>query len=165
MSKAVKVLSLFVALLLSYGVLAVLDASDAQASRYDLVDVELVAPEAQSKIIESGITDTMALLEAVVTAEGRAELATLTGLPEEDVNRLARTLEFMQIKGIGPKAALLLLESGVGSVEVLAKMHPNELLEKVTETNLTQQITGVDPDMAVVEDWIDKAANASIVLQ
>jgi len=164
MRKNLHLIRLFSLLAVSFWVL-LFGVTDAAASHYDLVDVELIAPEAQAKLIESGILDTKALLDVVVTSEGREAIAKVSGLQRDEVDDLAQVLEFMQIVGIGPKAARLLIAAGTPSVAALAKSTPNELLERLTTANLALQITGVDPDMAVVVDWIDKAGHASVALQ
>ena len=141
-----------------------LTESGAQASHYDLVDVDLVPAEVRTTLAEVGVIDTKQLLERMVSVEGRADFALLSGSDEESVMLLARTLELMQVVGIGPKAARLLMAAGVVSVSDLAGRSAGELLPLLVSANAAKQITGVDPDEAVVVDWIERAGKASVIL-
>lgn len=140
-------------------------ATPAHASHYDLADIDIVDKAVVEKLAAIGVDDTKALLERLVTEEGRKDTAAATGMDEAQIADLARHLELMQITGVGPKAARLLVASGVESVQALAKAESATLLEKLIATNAEHQFTGVDPDTEVVEDWIAKAGGVAFKLQ
>jgi hypothetical protein len=63
----------------------------------------------------------------------------------------------MQIIGVGPKAATLLQLADVKNAKALSEAVPAELLEILQRVNREHAITGVQPDLAVVRDWIEKS--------
>lgn len=132
-------------------------SSNAFASHYDLADIELVASAAQDKMIADGIESTKDLLNKLLTAADRKAFAAKYELDAKTVDKLAHKVELMQITGVGPKAADLLMIAGVKNVKGLAVADANTLLASLLDANRQYAITGVQPDMTVVKDWIDRA--------
>ena len=132
-------------------------STNAFASHYDIADIELLPSAIQTKLIADGMETTEDLLGRLMTASDRKAFAQKYGVSDKDTNALAHKLELMQIIGVGPKAAELLTLAGVKSVKGLASADPNELLEALLAANRAHAITGVQPDMTVVKDWIEKA--------
>lgn len=135
------------------------------AGHYYFEDVTLVEQPVVGQLGELGIATTEELLDVVKTAQGRDLIERETALSGDDVRQLARTVELLQVDGVGPKAARLLMESGVTSVEDLASREGADLLERLIATNAEKQITGVDPDITVVDHWISKAQSATVHIE
>lgn len=142
-----------------------LAVGQAQASHYDLADIDLVEADGVEKLAALGIDDTRQLLERLLTAEGRQDTALALGVDVARVTVLAQHLELMQITGIGPRAARLLHTAGIKSAADLAKADPAKLLEQLVAVNAEHQFTGVDPDNEVVSDWVAKASSVTHALQ
>jgi len=150
---------------LSVAVLLVLLGGKAEASHYDIADVSLVSDAVVERLLADGIGDTEKLLSRLLTPGDRAAFAQKYGLTASEVHDLARQLEFMQIVGVGPKAARLLILANVESVVALSKLDPAVLLDVLLRVNREHAITGVQPDMIVVRDWIEKSKKISHHLQ
>ena len=134
-----------------------LGGMNAYASHYDIQDVQLVSADIQAQMIAEGISNTEQLFAELILPEQRKAFESRYGLSAVEVDRLAHLLELMQIPGIGPKAATLLMASGIKDVDALAKSAPDQLLEKVLATNAQYMITGIQPDIVIIQDWISKA--------
>ncbi len=132
-------------------------SASAYASHYDIADVDILPAAVQSKVIADGIDTTEVLLSKLMTPADRKAFAAKYAMDADAVDKLAHKVELMQIIGVGPKAADLLMLSGVKNVKGLAAADPNTLLEALLATNREHAITGVQPDMTVVKDWIAKA--------
>lgn len=131
--------------------------SSAYASHYDLPDIDLVSESVVKQLAADKIDNTEELFTILQHKADRAAFVKKYGMSVEEVDKLAHQLELMQIVGVGPKAATLLLLSGVENVKGLSQANPDELLETLQRVNREQNITGVQPDLTVVRDWIDKS--------
>lgn len=103
-------------------------APPASASDYILSDVSLVSDVAQTRLAESGVTNTRGLLEALLTPSLRTAMLPMLELSAAETLALARQLELLQLEGVGPKASQLLIAAGVTSAADLAKRDPVSLL-------------------------------------
>lgn len=135
------------------------------AGHYDMEDADLVEASTLQQLAEIGIANTEELLDVVKTSKGREMIVQKTDLDKQQVQDLARTVELLQVRGVGPKAARLLKESGVVSVSDLAGREGQDLLERLILTNQEQQITGIDPDLVVVTDWITRARDVPVRIE
>ena len=132
-------------------------APSAFASHYDILDIDIVPAEISQKLVADKIENTEDLFAMLIKKEDRAAFAKKYGMSEDDVLKLAKTLELMQIVGVGPKASKLLQLAGIDSLKSLTKAVPSELLEVLQRVNREHNITGVQPDLTVVRDWIEKS--------
>jgi cold shock CspA family protein len=66
--------------------------------------------------------------------------------------------ELRELNGVGPKYLELLEASGLQSMESFSKYTPDMLLTILHETNEKQNITSRPPSRAVIEEWIQSAA-------
>ncbi len=130
---------------------------NAFASHYDILDIDIVPAEVSQKLVADKISNTEELFAMLMKKADRTAFAQKYGMPEADVEKLAKTLELMQIVGVGPKAATLLQLSGITSLKALTESVPTELLEVLQRVNREHNITGVQPDLTVVRDWIEKS--------
>ncbi len=132
-------------------------SSTAYASHYDIADVEFIEATVQQKLLADGLETTADLLDKLLTASDRKAFSKKYAMDAKAVDALAHKLELMQITGVGPKAADLLILAGVKNVKGLAAADANALLDSLLAANRQHAITGVQPDMTVVKDWIAKA--------
>lgn len=137
----------------------------AYASHYDLYDIDLVPESVVDQLVTAKISNTEQLLANLIKKTDRAAFAKKYAIPEADVDKLARKLELMQVVGIGPKAAELLVLAGVKGLKQLSGSNENELLETLQAVNREHNITGVQPDLTVVRDWIAKSKKIANYLQ
>ena len=139
-------------------------AAPAAASDYLLSDVALVSEVAQTRLAESGVTNTRGLLEALVTPAQRSAMLPMLELNAGETLALARQLELLQLEGVGPKASQLLTAAGVTSVADLAKRDPASLLRPLAAANEARAIAGVNPAIEHVTQWVEAAGKATIHL-
>lgn len=127
------------------------------ASHYDLADIDLVSEATVQTLAQKKIETTEQLLAILQKKADRANFAKQYNLTPDEVNLLAHKLELMQVVGIGPKAASLLILSDIKNLNNLAQSNPETLLDVLQRVNRENNITGVQPDLTVVRDWIQKA--------
>ena len=65
------------------------------------------------------------------------------------------------LTGVGEKYRALLRAAGVRSIAMLADEEPDALLERLTETNVTEEIVKRLPRPEDVDDWVQKAKQQS----
>ncbi len=140
-------------------------AVPAEASHYFLRDLDFLSPVASEAFERFGYDDTEELLHNLVTPESRRAIHDSTGIPHDELVELARICELLQVDGIGPRAARLLLASGVSNVEDLASRHADELLAAVQAENAVGQWTRVDPHLEVVDAWVRGANRVTYIVQ
>ena len=128
----------------------------AMASHYDLADIDLVPEAVVSQLAKDKIENTEDLFAILMKKQDRKAFSKKYGMAQADVDDLAHKLELMQIVGVGPKAAKLLQLAGVDSLKTLTESKPDVLLDVLLRVNREHAITGVQPDLTVVRDWISK---------
>ncbi len=69
----------------------------------------------------------------------------------------AMTDDLESLTGVGEKYRALLRAAGVRSIAMLAGEEPDALLERLTETNETEEIVKRLPRADEVEDWVQRA--------
>ncbi len=135
----------------------------AHASHYFLADIsDAFTPLMVSEFTRFGFETTEDLLRNVDTVDERNSFAQVTGIPASELHDITRMCDFLQIEGVGPKAATLLMAAGVSTVADLAEREPSELTAELVAANAVQHITGVDPDVSIVEAWVFAAAQVPI---
>ena len=144
-----------VALLSVCAVLVV--SSMATASNYYLADLGRFGDPVVESFRKQGIETTEQFLAKALTDRARKALARQVKMKEAELLEFAKDCEFMQITGVGPKATRLLRASGVESVEDLASRKADELLATIKKTNAESKITETNPNLSVVEYWIEQA--------
>jgi predicted flap endonuclease-1-like 5' DNA nuclease len=135
------------------------------ASHYFLADVDFLSPVASEAFERFGYQDTEVLLRNLLTPTARRAVADATGLTEAELVSLAQMCEMLQVRGVGPKAARLLLSSGVQGPVDLATRRADELLAVVQSENAIGRWTQVDPHIEIVEQWIRDAAAAQYIVE
>ena len=127
------------------------------ASHYDLPDIDLLPDSLVAQLAQDKIDNTEDLFARLVKKSERDAFAQKYNMQPAEVDALAHKLELMQIVGVGPKAAQLLMLAGVNNLNALSQAQPEALLDALLRVNREQNITGVQPDLTVVRDWISKS--------
>ena len=109
------------------------------------------------KLTEKGLGHSDLLLEAAKTPMARKELAKSVGVKEGEILELANRADLARVKGIGEVFADLLENAGVDTVKELAHRVPANLLAKLLEVNAEKKISGRQPTLENVTDWVDQA--------
>lgn len=146
--------ALWVSLMLS---LSLMVSSVAFASNYYLSDLGRFEAAQLEVFDKNGIETTEQFLAQSLTSRARKALASRLKMSEAAVEEFARECEFLQITGVGPKAAALLRASGVSDVKALASEDPSVLLTAIKKTNAEKRITETNPTLSVVQHWITEA--------
>lgn len=134
------------------------------ASHYDVGAVPDFEPALLAGFEQFALVDTDMVLRAFLTPTNRANFALAAGVPEARVLEVARFCELLQISGIGPRAATLLMAGGVTSVADLAARDAASLLAELENVNSVEAITSVNPSIEHVQEWIGGAQQARFLL-
>ena len=134
----------------------------AYASHYLLEDVSFVTADERAKFEKAGIEATEQLLDKSRTARSRAELAKATGIALERISELGMLTDLLQVRGVGPKMALLFTAAGCATTKGLAKMNIETFYEAIKTTNKVKQISEVLPSPELVASWIRAAAKVPV---
>lgn len=138
-------------------------AGPAHASHYFLQDIsERFTPVMIEEFARFNLQTTEDLLRNIASLEDRNNFADVTGVPLAELTEIARLCDFLQIDGVGPKAAELLMATGVTTVRDLAGRDAATLTAEIEVVNQTARITGVNPEVYHVTGWIEGAASVPI---
>ena len=91
------------------------------------------------------------------TPSGRAQLARILGVPEDEILDWVNLIDLRRIKGVGDVYSVLLKASGVDTVKELAARNPANLHATMVDVNNTQAITEKVPSEVEVADWVAQA--------
>jgi predicted flap endonuclease-1-like 5' DNA nuclease len=106
---------------------------------------------------KAGIESVEELREAGATPKGRKALAQKTGRSEKVVLRWTQIADLMRIEGVGEDYSALLWETGITAPADLPRQHPDRLLQLLTNTNETKNLTHRLPSTGQIADWIEQA--------
>lgn len=130
---------------------------DPTASHYELSIVPSLSVAAEV-LSQAGIMDTRELLADAATLSGRASLARQLQVDEATIRGWAASADLLRIPGVTPPSADLLVQTGVGSVEDLAKADATTLAIKLENLHLKQAPLGAPPPGAdTLREWIAAA--------
>jgi predicted flap endonuclease-1-like 5' DNA nuclease len=124
-----------------------------------------IAVDIADKLKGKGLKDSDSFLEAVKTPKQRRDLAKELGADEKAVLELANRTDLARIKGIGDVFADLLETSGVDTVKELAKRVPENLHAKMIEINTAKKLSGRQPTLDMVKDWVAQAKELPKLLE
>jgi hypothetical protein len=99
------------------------------------------------------------LLDRGFTAEGRAEIARLTGLGEKLVAKWVRRADLMRIAGVDEDLGELIELTGVHSTRELATQDADSLHGRIEAMNAERRIVRLLPPIDAVRDWIAQAGS------
>lgn len=128
----------------------------------DMVDwakfnVSDINPEVIAKLKAGGVESPAEVLRMGATPSGRAQLARILGVPEDEILDWVNLIDLRRIKGVGDVYSVLLKASGVDTVKELAARNPANLHATMVDVNNTQAITEKVPSEVEVADWVAQA--------
>jgi predicted flap endonuclease-1-like 5' DNA nuclease len=124
---------------------------------YKVIDIEGIGTNYAAKLEAIGIFTTSDLLEKGGTKKGRVAIAETTGLPESLLLTWVNHADLHRIKGVAGQIAELLEAAGVDTVKELAHRNPENLHEKLIETNDQFGLSGRVPSAETLSDMIVQA--------
>ena len=123
----------------------------------NIVKIEGIGKVYAEKLVAAGIKTTEAVLEAGCKAKAREEIAAKTGIPVKLILEWVNLADLMRIKGVGEEYSDLLEEAGVDTVAELANRKPENLLQKIMETNEKEKLVRRPPVLKQVQKWVEEA--------
>lgn len=130
-----------------------------------IVIVEGIGPAYQEKLNAIGIFTTEDYIKRCATKKGRVAVAEESGISEKLILTWANHIDLFRIKGVREQFAELLEAAGVDTVPELAQRNPENLYEKLKETNAEKRLVRRLPGPKQVEDWIAQAAKLPRLLE
>jgi len=107
----------------------------------------------------AGIQNAQDLLERGSTAEGRTEIARLTGLSDKLVAKWVRRADLMRIVGVDEELGELIELAGVRSAGELAAQDAEALYGRIKAINEDRHIVRRLPSIDALKDWIAQAGD------
>src|SRR5215475_2654022 len=124
---------------------------------YSLSEIDGITAFCASKLKSLGIRTSTALLEAASTAKGRKELATKTGISEQQLLEWANFSDHMRIPGMGKAKIELIRAAGVATVRELGLRNPSRLAQSMKDINVKRKLVRAMPSEKSVERLIEQA--------
>jgi predicted flap endonuclease-1-like 5' DNA nuclease len=124
---------------------------------YKVIDIEGIGPNYAEKLQELGIHTTSDLLDKGSTKKGREQIAAQTGIPESLILTWVNHADLFRVKGIGPQFAELLEAAGVDTVKEFVTRKPENLHQKLQETNEQYGLSGRVPSIDSLKEMIADA--------
>ncbi len=122
-----------------------------------IIDIEGIGPKYAKKLNDAGIKTVAGLLAAGKTPKGREELAANAGIEKSLILEWVNHADLYRIKGVGQEYSDLLEEAGVDTVVELATRKPENLYEKILETNKAKKLVRRPPSLKMVSSWVEQA--------
>lgn len=119
--------------------------------------IEGIGPKYASMLRGVGIRTTGALLKAGASKGGREDLADKSGISETLILEWVNLADLMRIKGIGEEYSDLLEEAGVDTVKELRNRVPENLHQKMLETNQLKRLVRRPPSLKETRSWVAQA--------
>lgn len=101
-----------------------------------IIDFQGIPDEVVKRLEAIGITNTIKLYPAITTPKARAGLSKTTGVPDEQILKLASLTDLSRIRWVGSTFATMLYDLGICSVEMAAKANPELLHRQLNELNI-----------------------------
>jgi predicted flap endonuclease-1-like 5' DNA nuclease len=131
---------------------------------YKVVDIEGIGTTYAEKLGHLGILTTSDLLEKGANKKGRAAISEKTGIPESLVLTWVNHADLFRIKGIAGQFAELLEAAGVDTVKEFATRNPENLHEKLLETNEKFGLSGRVPAIDSLKEMIEQAKSLEAIV-
>jgi len=122
-----------------------------------IIDIEGIGPVYAEKLQSIGIRSVAQLLKAGAQPKGRQELADKAGISKDLILEWVNHADLYRIKGVAEEYSDLLEEAGVDTVVELATRNPENLYNKIIETNQVKKLVRRPPSQKMVEDWVEQA--------
>ncbi len=122
-----------------------------------LENVEGIGPVYAAQLREAGVRSIPALLKQGATPRGRQEIAEKSGVSSKRLLTWINHADLKRIKGVERQYAELLEAAGVDTVVELAQRNPQNLHQKMLETNQEKRLVRRPPALSMVERWVAQA--------
>ena len=122
-----------------------------------LENVEGIGDVYGAKLREAGIRSIASLLDKGSTPQGRQEIAEKSGISGKRILTWINHADLKRIKGVERQYSELLEAAGVDTVMELAQRNPENLLQKMLETNEEKRLVRRPPSHSMVQKWIEQA--------
>lgn len=122
-----------------------------------LKDIPGVSPEHVEKLESVGIKHTKQMFERAGLPTDRAELSSLTSVPEDALLELVKLSDLARIWGAGPVFVRLFYEAGADTIEKLAECSPEDLFERLHAVNDERGYTKIMGSLKDVRQCIEMA--------
>jgi predicted flap endonuclease-1-like 5' DNA nuclease len=122
-----------------------------------LENVEGIGEVYGAKLREAGITSIAALLDKGSSPRGRQEIAEKSGISGKRILTWLNHADLKRIKGVERQYSELLEAAGVDTVMELAQRNPENLVQKMLETNEEKRLVRRPPSLTMVQKWIEQA--------
>lgn len=116
-----------------------------QKKAFKLKDLVGVKPIAVSRLAQYGIRDANQMVKAGQTESDRRRLQEETGLPLETILELVKMSDLTRIFGLKAIRARLYHDSGVDTVDKMARIDPLELIRVTSEFIRRTRFQGIPP--------------------
>jgi len=123
----------------------------------EISQLEELGKENIARLKAAGIHSVERLLERTATPRGRKELAALTGISRDILQKWVKHLDLSRIEGLSPRVLSLLDAAGVSNIVKLSRQEPQEFIGKLQEINDRKSIVDELPSAEEVTRWIHQA--------
>lgn len=123
----------------------------------NIIKIEGIGPTYAAQLQNIGIRSTDTLLRKGATPKGRQEIALKSGITETLILEWVNLADLMRIKGVGEEYSDLLEEAGVDTVKELRNRRPDNLHEKILQTNNVKKLVRRPPSLKEVKSWVEQA--------
>lgn len=126
--------------------------------------IEGIGDAYADKLEKIGIKSTDGLLEQGATAKGRKAISEQSGITETLILKWVNHCDLYRLDGAGEEYIDLLEASGVDTVPELAQRNPENLYQKLVETNEAKKLVRKLPTQAQVAKWVEQAKTLPRIL-
>jgi len=124
---------------------------------YPITHIEGLDADEIRTLKSLGIRTTERLLEAAKSPKARRQLWEKSGITEKRLLKFANACDHMRIKGMGRCYVVLLREVGVDTVRELRYRKPENLAQRMAETNKKKKLVRFLPPEKLIVRWIEHA--------
>lgn len=124
---------------------------------YKMMDLKGINQDHVAKLKEAGVETTSDMMRVWLDRDRRTQVASSSGLSEEQFQRMVSMARVARMPGVGPKYVELLVTAGVIGRKSLAKHTPETLVKRLTELRESRVVAGPMPTAAEVGAWFADA--------
>ena len=132
---------------------------------YKIIDIEGIGKTYAPKLQKAGIVTVDGVLKKCATPKGRAALAEATGISEKLILTWTNHADLFRVKGVGPQFAELLEAAGVDTVKEFRHRVPENLFQKMKETNDAKHLVRRVPSVKELTKMIALAKELKPVMK
>lgn len=129
-----------------------------------ITGIEGIGAQTQKKLAKANVRTVEGLLREGCTKKGRKSLAETTGVDEKKLLDLVNMADLFRIKGVSTQYAELMKAAGVDTIKELRKRKPENLHEKMAETNQKKKLTRVVPSVKMITKFVEQAKTMDAVV-